>query len=69
MSACIPFVPDCAAAVLTLRSLPSVVADDHAEKEPDSKPSAKMRSPLDELTVTVGARPSPEAGCRPPSAG
>src|SRR5687767_8446896 len=41
---CSPLLPDKAAAVATLSSLPSIILDDHAEKVPDSKLSAKIRS-------------------------
>jgi hypothetical protein len=42
--ACNPRVPIRAALALTLRSTPSVTEADHADKFPDSNPSAKIRS-------------------------
>src|SRR3990170_5114251 len=58
MSACRPHVPISAACVLTRRFPPSVVADDHADKLPDSKPSAKMMSePVAVIDTVVMAEP------------
>src|SRR6266508_2530370 len=49
---CNPFLPDKAAAAFTLRSPPSVALDDQADRLPDSKSSAKIRS--DEFTGGIG---------------
>lgn len=47
-----PWLPTSAAVALTLRSLPSVTADDQEEIFPASNPSAKIRSAI---AVFVGA--------------
>src|SRR6266508_1267789 len=52
ISACNPLLPTKAAAPVTLRSPASVTLDDQAERLPDSKPSAKIRS--DSVLVWVG---------------
>src|SRR6266545_709220 len=44
MTACSPRLPTSAAAGLTLRSPALVLLDDQADRLPDSKPSAKIRS-------------------------
>ena len=44
MTALSPWLPTKAATALTLKSPPSMAEDDHAEREPDSKPSANMTS-------------------------
>src|SRR6266508_1457966 len=49
---CNPFLPDKAAAAFTLRSPLSVALDDQADRLPDSKSSAKIRS--DEFTGGIG---------------
>ena len=52
-----PLLPINAAAPLTLRSPPSVVFDDQAEKLPDSKLSAKIRSDEAGVEVRVAVGP------------
>src|SRR6201988_4793907 len=49
-----PRVPTSAAAALTLRSPASLLLAVHAEKLPDSNPSAKIRSDTLDVFVTVG---------------
>ena len=58
-----PWLPTSAADALTLRSPPSVTEVDQAEREPDSKPSAKITSAkvvavgvLVRVEVVVGVR-------------
>ena len=55
-----PWVPERAAEVLTLRSLPSVKFDVQVEKPPDSKLSAKIKS--DTIEGGVGVRALGEVG-------
>src|SRR5688572_30342190 len=57
--ACMPWLPTSAAAPVTLRSPRSIVLDDQAEKLPDSKPSAKIRSEENGVGVRVGEGPGP----------
>src|SRR5687768_6064220 len=57
-----PWVPERAAEVLTLRSLPSVKFDVQVEKPPDSKLSAKITS--DTIEGGVGVRALGEVGLR-----
>jgi hypothetical protein len=57
MTARKPWLPASAAEVLTFRSPPSVTAADQAEREPDSNPSAKIRSAAEDgvgVRVAVG---------------
>lgn len=54
MTACIPWLPASAAAVLTLKSPRSVVLDVQAKKLPDSNPSAKIKSDEPGVFVAVG---------------
>jgi hypothetical protein len=51
-----PLIPVSAAAASTLRSPLSALFADQAEKFPDSKPSAKIRSELAGVFVGVGVR-------------
>ena len=51
-----PWLPISAAVVLTLRSPWSVLLDDQAERLPDSKLSAKIRSDPFDVLVGVGVR-------------
>ena len=44
ITACRPWLPTRAAAALTLRSPLSLLLEDQADRPPDSKPSAKMKS-------------------------
>ena len=65
MTARKPWLPTSAAAELTIRSPPSVTAADQAEREPDSNPSAKIRSEGDGgvgVVVDVGVRAGVEVG-------
>src|SRR5687767_16033333 len=55
--ACMPRLPTSAAALVTLRSPRSIMLEDQAEKLPDSKPSAKIKSEGDGVGVRVGEGP------------
>ena len=54
ITACKPWLPVNAAAALTLRSPKSTVLDVHANKLPDSKLSAKIKSDEPGVLVIVG---------------
>src|SRR6266545_6034498 len=62
ISACSPLLPTKAAPALTLRSPPSMTLEVQAERLPDSKPSAKIRSVTCGVLVGVGEGPGVNVG-------
>src|SRR4026209_823096 len=62
MSACRPWLPTSAAAGLTLRSPRSLALVVQADKVPDSKPSAKIRSGSALVAVRVGVNVGVDEG-------